>query len=182
MSKVIVFSGSPKKKGSSAALLAEVVKGAEAAGAEIIEYDLNNKELRGCQGCLSCRREDVVACIQNDYFSSMYAELNDADAVVVGAPIYMGTVTAQTWILINRLYPAMGPNFAPRYPGKKFATVITQGNANPEGFASAVEQVQGFLGRLGWDMVGSMLWAGAGGDLSEEQKQEAFQIGQDLAG
>ena len=181
MSKVLVFTGSPKKKGTTAALLAEVISGAQAAGAEVVEYDLNDKDLRGCQGCMSCRKEDVVACVQNDYLKPMYEDLKDADAVILGAPIYMGTVTAQTWILINRLYPAMGTNFAPRYPGKKFATIVTHGNPNPEAFAAAAEQVQGFLSRLGWELAGKMIWAGAGGEPSDELKQEAYAIGEAVA-
>ncbi|MCL2137006.1 MAG: flavodoxin family protein [Coriobacteriia bacterium] len=181
MAKMIIFTGSPKKKGTTAALLAEVARGAEAAGVDVVEYDLNDKGLRGCQGCLSCRNEKAVACVQNDYFKPMYIDLHDADAIVIGTPIYMGNVTAQTWNLIDRLYPAMGPDFSPRFPGKKFATIVTQGNVNAEGFAPAIEQVQSFLTRLGWDMGGNLVWAGAGGEPSEELKQQAYQIGQELA-
>jgi len=181
MSKVLVFTGSPKKRGTTAALLAEVVKGAQAAGAEVVEYDLNDKGLRGCQGCMSCRKADVVACVQNDYLKPMYADLAEASGIVVGTPIYMGTVTAQTWILIDRLYPGMGPDFAPRFPGKKFATITTQGNPDPGMSKPALDAVQGFLSRLGWELTDSLTWAGAGGEPSDELKEQAFNIGQQLA-
>ncbi|MDR0459374.1 MAG: flavodoxin family protein [Coriobacteriales bacterium] len=180
MSKVIIFQGSPKKKGTTAALLAEVAKGAQAAGAEIVEYDLNNKELRGCQGCMSCRKPENTACVQNDYLKPMYDDLKDADAIVLGSPIYMGTVTAQAWTLIQRLYPAMGPDFAPRYPGKKFVTVITQGSPNAAEYTPAVAAVQGFLGNLGWTLVDHIAWGGAGGEAPEDLKQAAFAAGQKL--
>ena len=181
MSKVIIFNGSPKKKGTTAALLAEVVKGAEACGAEVVEYDLNDKTLRGCQSCMACRRPDVDACVQKDYFAPMYADLKEAVGIVVGSPIYMSTITAQAWILINRLYPAMGPDFAPRYPGKKYATVITQGSPVTDVYQPAIGGVQGFLTNLGWELVGDVRWGGAGGDPSEELKAEAFAAGQAVA-
>jgi len=178
MGKVIVFNGSPKKKGTTAALIAEAVKGAEAAGAEIVEYNLNDPGLRGCQGCMSCRNENVTACVQNDYLKPMYADLVDATGIILGTPIYMGTVTAQTWMLIQRLYPVMGANFASRYPGKKFALLTTQGNVNAEAFLPAINNVEGFLGRLSWEHVGTVTWASAGGDPSDELKQAAFEAGQ----
>lgn len=182
MSKVIIFTGSPKKKGTTAALLAEVAKGAIASGAEVVEYDLNDKALRGCQSCMACRQPDADACVQKDYLAPMYADLKEASGVVLGTPIYMGSVTAQSWMLIDRLYPAMGSDFAPRYPGKRFATIVTQGNVAPEAFKPAVAGVQGFLGNLGWELVGDVLWAGAGGEPSEELKAEAYAAGQAVAG
>ena len=182
MSKVIVFNGSPKKKGTTSKLLAEVIAGAVASGAEVVEYDLNDSGLRGCQGCMTCRRPEAVACIQNDYLKPVYADLVDATGIVLGTPIYMGTITAQSWTLIQRLYPAMAPDFAPRFPGKKFVTVTTQGNPNPDAFKQAVAGVQGFMQRLGWEQVADISWPGAGGDPSDELKQEAFAAGQSVAG
>lgn len=180
MSKVIIFQGSPRKKGTTAALLEAVAEGAKSKGAEVLEYDLNNKELRGCQGCRSCRREDAEACVQNDYFKPMYKELKEADGVVLGAPIYMGSITAQAWILINRLYPAMGTNFQPRFPGKNFVLAITQGNSNAEAFKPAMDTVSAFMQRLGWEFVGELLWASAGGEVPAELKQAAFEAGEKL--
>jgi len=180
MGKVIIFNGSPRKKGTTAALLDEIAAGARASGAEVVEYDLNDTGLRGCQGCRACRKEDAEACIQNDYFKPMYKELKEAVGIVLGAPIYMGTVTAQAWVLINRLYPAIDHNHAPRFPGKKFAVVTTQGNPDANLFRAGVEAVQGFLKRLGWELVGDIGWASAGGEPSDELKKQAFEAGQRL--
>jgi len=180
MSKVIVFNGSPHKRGTTAALLNEVARGAEAAGAEVVEFNLNDKELRGCQGCMSCRKVDVTACVQNDYLKPMYDILKEADGVVLGSPIYMSTLTSQAWNLIHRLYPAMGPDFGPRYPGKNLVTVITHGSPEPSVYRPAIDGVQGFLQGLGWTLVGDLVWAGAGGEPSEELKEQAFEAGQKL--
>jgi len=182
MSKVIVFNGSPKKKGTTAALLAEVAKGAIASGAEIVEYDLNDKTLRGCQACMACRQPERDSCVQKDYFATMYADLKEAAGVVVGTPIYMGSITSQAWTLIDRLYPAMAPDFSPRYPGKKVVTVVTQGNTAPEAFRPAVESMQGFFKMIGWELVGDLLWPAAGGEPADELKAAAFAAGEKVAG
>jgi len=180
MSKVIVFRGSPKKNGTTAALLAEVIKGVKSKGAEVVEYDLNDKNLRGCQACNACKKEGANACVQNDYLKPVYADLKDADGVILGSPIYMGTVTAQAWILLDRLFPAMNPDFSPRYPGKKAGLVITHGAPDPAAFKPAVDGITAFFSNLGWQSVGNVIWAGAGGDAPENLKKQAFAIGEKL--
>ena len=180
MSKIIVFRGSPKKNGTTAALLAELINGVKSKGAQIVEYDLNDKNLHGCQACNACRNEGVSACVQNDYLKPMYADLKDADGIVLGAPIYMGTITAQAWILINRLFPAMGSDFSPRFPGKNVGMIITQGNPDAGAFKPAVDGIMQFFAGLGWQDKGSLIWANAGGDAPEDLKKQAFAIGEKL--
>ena len=180
MSKVIVFRGSPKKNGTSAALLAELIKGIKSKGAQVVEYDLNDKDLHGCQACNACKKEGANACVQNDYLKPMYADLKDADGLVLGTPIYMGNVTAQAWILIDRLFPAMGPDFSPRYPGKNVGMVIAHGAPDPAAFKPVVDGITKFFSSLGWKDVGSVIWAKAGGDVPEDLKKKAFALGEKL--
>lgn len=61
MSKVVIFKGSPRKKGYATKLLDQVAKGAKSKGAEVIEFDLNDTGIRGCQGCFYCRTHDGCA-------------------------------------------------------------------------------------------------------------------------
>ncbi|MCL1803312.1 MAG: flavodoxin family protein [Eubacteriaceae bacterium] len=181
MGKVLIFNGSPKKRGTTASLLAQAADGAKSKGLEVVEYNLNDASLRGCQGCMACRKEDAVACVQNDYFSTMYADLKDADGIIFGAPIYMGSITAQGWKLINRLYPAMAPDFSPRFPGKNFGIIITHGAPDAEAYKPAAEVTAGFFARLGWNEVGRVIWAGAGGEAPEELSSQAFAMGEAIA-
>lgn len=65
MSKVVIFKCSPRKNGYTTKLLDQVAKGAKSKGAEVIEFDLNDAGIRGCQGCFYCRTHD--GCAINDY-------------------------------------------------------------------------------------------------------------------
>lgn len=65
MSKVVIFNASPRKNGYNSKLLEQVAKGAESKGAEIIEFNLNDAGIRGCQSCFYCRTHD--GCAINDY-------------------------------------------------------------------------------------------------------------------
>ena len=181
MSKLLVFTCSPHKRGTTAALLAEVIKGAKDKGAEVVEYDMNAPDIHGCQACNACGKQDAdCSCVQKDYLAPMYADLREADGILVGSPIYMGNLTAQAWLLLNRLRPTSGPDFTPRVPGKRFATVITQGNPDGEMYKPIVESLKAQMERRGWESVGSIIWAGAGGEPSDELKQECYEAGQQL--
>ena len=180
MAKILVFNGSPHKKGSTATLIEEVANGARSKGAEVVYYNLNDKGIIGCQSCMACRRDGVDACVQSDYLKPMYEELKSCDGFVLGSPIYMGTWTAQSWTLINRLYPAFDAQFKPRYPGKKVATVVTQGQGDANAYRAQIDMVRGFMGRCGWEVVGDIVCGGTNAPdfaISDEMKQAAFDAG-----
>ncbi|MHC1759204.1 MAG: flavodoxin family protein [Negativicutes bacterium] len=135
MKKVVAFIGSPRKNGNTAALVTEVVRGAEAAGAQVKVYYLNDMHIRPCQSCFYCRSED--SCIIEDDMKAIYPELKTADAVIIGSPVYMYQVAAQTKILFDRLFPMMDAKFNPRFGKKKTVMVYSQGNPDADAFKKA---------------------------------------------
>ena len=137
MKKVVAFVGSPRKNGNTAALVAEVIRGAEAAGAQAKLYYLNDMHIRPCQSCFYCRSEG--SCIIEDDMKAIYPELQKADAVVIGSPVYMFQVASQTKILLDRLFPMMDAKFNPRFGKKKTVMVYSQGNPDPEAFKKAFD-------------------------------------------
>jgi len=183
MSKVVAFMGSPRKDGYSAKLLAQVIKGAKSKGAEVIEFDLNDPEVRGCQGCFYCRTHD--GCAVNDYLQPMYEAINQADAVVFASPIYYYQITGQAKVWIDRTFPMVGANFAPRHAGKKAITIFTQGGAKPEIGAAGVKFVNDVFAGYGWELEDSIHCCGTS-DLAaaafDELSVRAFKDGENLIG
>ena len=56
--KIVVVNASPRKGWNTDTLLMEAAKGAEAAGAEIVKFDLFKLEkYTGCISCFGCKRE-----------------------------------------------------------------------------------------------------------------------------
>ena len=116
--KILAFMGSPRKNGNTSALVQEVLRGAKAAGAEtklIYVADLN---MKGCQSCYSCKMKEKPErrCIINDDMSPFYEEIEAADAVVFGSPVYMGTMIAQLKTVFDRFYPYISINFVNALP------------------------------------------------------------------
>jgi multimeric flavodoxin WrbA len=103
--KVIAINGSPRKKWNTAALLEKALEGAASEGAEteiIHLYDLNFK---GCTSCFACKLKDGKSygkCAMNDELTHVLEKLKDADAVILGSPIYLGNSTGEMRSFMER--------------------------------------------------------------------------------
>jgi len=107
--KVIAINGSPRKKWNTATMLEKALEGAASEGAEteiIHLYDLNFK---GCTSCFACKLKDGKSygrCAMNDELTHVLAKLKDADAVILGSPIYLGNSTGEMRSFMERfIYP-----------------------------------------------------------------------------
>lgn len=181
MKKILAFLGSPRKNGATAAVMEQVIAGAKAEGAEVITYDLNDENIKGCQGCFYCRGNE--GCATKDALAPMYEQMKEADGVIVASPIYFMNVTSQTKKLIDRLYPMINPDFSPRFPGKKAVTVYTQGNVDPNGFQGAIEGIDMILKMFGWELLDSIVLPGSFApeeSVKQAVMQRAFEAGKQL--
>jgi len=104
--KVIVINGSPRKKWNTAILLNKALEGAASKGAEtelIHLYDLNYK---GCISCFACKLKDGKSygkCAVNDDLSPIFKRIEDADALILSSPIYLGAATGEMRSFMERL-------------------------------------------------------------------------------
>ena len=101
--KVLGISGSPRARGNTARLLAEVLHGVSDAGGETSAVSLSEYTIEGCLGCERCRR-DLTCTRFNDGMTLLYPRIMDADALVLGSPVYHYNVTSQMKAFIDRLY------------------------------------------------------------------------------
>jgi multimeric flavodoxin WrbA len=182
MSKVVIFKGSPRKNGYTTRLLEQVAKGAKSKGAEVIEFDLNDSGIRGCQGCYYCKSHE--GCATKDYLQPMYEDLKNAAGIIVGSPIYFGAITGQVKQWFDRMLPMIADTFEPRYPGKKVVTIFAQGNGNKDMFQNAIHSFNDYFSFFGWDLTDSLLCYDTSSPnfkLSDELLKQAFAAGELLS-
>ena len=122
--KVIAFNGSPRKKWNTATLLEKALEGASSKGAEtelIHLYDLNYK---GCISCFLCKMKGGKSygrCAVTDDLTPIFEKGLDAQALLFGSPIYLGTSTGQMRSFLERLiFPFLPYTDPPEsiFPGK----------------------------------------------------------------
>ncbi len=104
--KIIAFNGSPRKEWNTATLLKKALEGAASQGAEtklIHLYDLNYK---GCNSCFACKEKggkNYGRCTVRDALKPIFKEIEEADAVIFGSPIYLGNITGEMQSFLERL-------------------------------------------------------------------------------
>ncbi len=101
--KITVITGSAHKKGTSAALVNEFIRGAEESGNEVFRFDAAFKKIHGCIGCNRCHvTED--GCVYKDDMELLNPYLLEADVVVFATPIYYYNMNGQLKTVIDRFF------------------------------------------------------------------------------
>ncbi|MFT8315183.1 MAG: flavodoxin family protein [Clostridium sp.] len=104
--KIISFNGSPRKSWNTATLLEKALEGAASKGAEtelINLYDLNYK---GCASCFACKKigsKSYGKCALKDDLSPILDKIEEADGIILGSPIYLGSITGEMKSFLERL-------------------------------------------------------------------------------
>ena len=105
--KAIGVNGSPRKKWNTATLLERALEGARSQGAktELVHlYDLNYK---GCISCFACKKKTGKSygkCAVKDGLTPLLKKVSAANIVILGSPIYFGTVTGEMRSFLERLF------------------------------------------------------------------------------
>ena len=129
--KVIAINGSPRKNWNTDILLKKLLDGAASAGAETEMVYLYDLKFRGCVSCMACKLRKVprpCRCIQRDDLTAVLNKVHEADAVILGSPIYFSEATGEMRSFIERLlfqYLNYDDYSKPLSPAKKTALVFT---------------------------------------------------------
>ncbi|BCS55485.1 flavodoxin family protein [Geobacter sp. SVR] len=103
---VIGVNGSPRKQWNTATLVSKALEGAAAQGAETELVHLYDLDFKGCKSCLACKTrggKSYGKCVLSDDLAPVLEKIAAADALVIGSPIYFGTVTGETRSFLERL-------------------------------------------------------------------------------
>ena len=104
--KVVAFNGSPRKTWNTATLLRKALEGAASQGAETEFIHLNGLNFKGCQSCFACKTKGGKSygkCAVKDGLTPILEKVRRADAIILGSPIYFGTVTGAMRMFMERL-------------------------------------------------------------------------------
>ena len=135
--KVIGVLGSPHVDGPSNTIAREVLRGAKDAGHEVVIFNLNAMNLRGCQACGYCKRH-WCDCVIEDDLTPYWKHLHECGALVLSAPNYCSQVSGPMITFMNRHYCLMmnkdGEGVPRIHPGIKLIGLFSQGNPDPNAY------------------------------------------------
>lgn len=160
--KIIGYNASPRKNGSTAWSVAQILEGAKARGASVEMLHSCDLKIEPCRGCLGCVKSDK--CVLADDMQRIHALLKDAGGLVLGAPIYMGQMSGQAKIFTDRLFAQITPRFSPHFKeenaGKKLILAFTQGNPDESRFKAYCDYTAQMFRVLEFDVIDTIIIAG----------------------
>lgn len=174
--KTIVLYGSPHPHGNSATMADQFLRGLNAADVE--HFQINDLQIRPCQGCEQCAARLENHCIIEDDMQKIYSAFIAADLIVFATPMYWGYMTAQMKAVMDRMEA-----ITEYFTGKTFVVLIT--------YRHHCESTVAFFKRI-CPFFGVVLHTVVCRTMDEQEKdipvtslpaklQEAFELGRELA-
>jgi multimeric flavodoxin WrbA len=158
--KVIAVLGSPRSESFSSTLAREVLRGAADAGHQVATYEVNEMNVRGCQGCRTCKDKNVD-CILNDDLKPYWEHLHACGALVVSAPNYASQVCGPMITFMNRHYCLLDADWKVRvHPGIKLVGVFSQGNRDPDRYRAQYDWYLGDFQNRDMVLVDTLIHTG----------------------
>lgn len=106
--KVLLINGSPRQKGNTSVALAEIAKTLEKDGIDSEIVWIGNKPIRGCIACGQCKRKPGACVFNDDVCNEISGKFAEADALVVGSPVYYGQPNGALLSIIQRSFYSNG--------------------------------------------------------------------------
>ena len=106
---VLAINGSPRKKWNTAMMLEKALEGAASKGAKTDIVHLYDLKFTGCKSCFACKTKNGKSygkCAVKDDLTAVLKKAADADAIIIGSPIYFCSITGETKSFLERfLFP-----------------------------------------------------------------------------
>lgn len=168
--KVLGINGSPRRRGNTWIMLHEALEAA--SGLEDVETEYisvaEHKILGGCRACFACHRKPSLEELCRGYkepddVNMILRKMLDAEAWIIGTPVYFGGITAQLKALMDRTHPIQPCGRAFR---NKVCGVITMAYARMGGSEATIDDIHHWLMNLDAIIVGLGPARSAHGDSS----------------
>lgn len=155
--KIVVITGSPRKKGNSFAMTEAFINAARDKGHTVTRFDAAFMNIGGCHACETCYKSGK-ACSFDDDFNAIAPAILEADAVVFTMPVYWYTIPAQIKAVIDKLYSLVvgGKDFA----GKECAIIACCEEEDMSVLDGVRIPMERTAALMKWKMVGQVLVPG----------------------
>ncbi|MFZ5766990.1 MAG: flavodoxin family protein [Thermodesulfobacteriota bacterium] len=165
MINVLVFNGSPRKKGNTEVLLAAVGRGVEAGGGGMEIIRLADFSIAPCISCGGCDKTGI--CVVKDDMGVLYEKIDQARRIVLASPIYFYGVTAQAKAFVDRTQALWSRKYLLKQrgewrqdPGRRGYFVSVAATRGEKVFDGAVLTAKYFYDAIGVEYGGELLVRG----------------------
>ena len=120
--KVIGINAGPRKNFNTAELLENALKGAESQGAQTELINLYDYTFKGCVSCFACKIKNSRTkglCAYRDELTPILQKALNADALIIGTPVYFDSPTAYFHAFFERFAFPLNPYLENKETGER---------------------------------------------------------------
>ena len=167
--KVLILNGSPRVDGNTTIAVNEMVKVFETEGIETQIMQTGSQAIRGCIACGSCAKNGK--CVFDDAVNEAAEKLKEADGLVVGTPVYVGSANGTTVTFLDRLFYSTSFD-------KTMKVGAAVACARRGGLTATFDELNKYFTLSGMPVASSQYWNGVHGTAPGEaiQDEEGLQI------
>ncbi len=148
--KIIGISGSPVENGNNEQAIDFALARAKDKGFEVETIALSKAKIGYCTACDYCKNEKGECSIDDD-MNQIMPKLAEADAIIISAPVYFGSVCAQVKAVFDRSRPLRRAGFRLK---DKIGAAIAIGASRNGGQEYALQAIQAWMHLHGMIVVG----------------------------
>lgn len=163
--KALLVNGSPHPRGCTYTAPTELKNTLEAEGIEVELLHVGNKDIRGCIACRKCTQ--TGKCVFDDVVNEVAPKLAEADAFVIGCPVYFASPAGGAISFMDRLFfSTLGIDKTM----KVGAAVVT---CRRGGNTATFDVLNKYFTMTGMPVASSQYWNMVYGGSAEEVAQDA---------
>ncbi|MBO7609293.1 MAG: flavodoxin family protein [Muribaculaceae bacterium] len=107
--KVLLINGSARRNGNTFIALTEAANTLQQLGIETEIAQIGVRAVRGCIACNQCMIHSLGKCVfDDDVCNEIIDKMSDADALIIGSPVYYGQPNGSVLSLMQRMFYSAG--------------------------------------------------------------------------
>lgn len=164
--KALLVNGSPRPKGCTFTALSELAKTLEENGIETEIIQIGNKDIRGCIACRKCHSTGSGKCVFEDIVNEVAPKFAEADAFVIGSPVYFASPAGGAVAFLDRLF------FSTLNVDKTMKVGAAVVSCRRGGNTATFDMLNKYFTMTGMPVVSSQYWNMVYGGSPEEVLQD----------
>ena len=170
---VLGISGSPNANGNTAYAVRYALEVLQGDGFSIRFVSLAGKDIQPCNGCWSCTT--TRQCVFNDDMAEILDAMRWGHGVLLGSPVYMGMVSGQLKVMMDRCVVFRPSYEAPLELSGKVGGGIACGGFRNGGQETTLQNIQTFLLQQNMQVINDgQGYSHAGGTIVGEAKADSL--------
>lgn len=180
--RVLGIVGSPRTHGNTEILMEEALKAAREAGCQTDIFLQAEKQVAPCDACGACFKGD--RCVVDDDMQELYKLMDRADGIIIGSPVYFGSVSAQAKAVMDRTFALLKNHSLKDKVGGALVVTRRVGAIQARSLVYAFCIAHGMIvagGAIGYGREPGDVLTGVGGGIDMSAIDEARILGENVA-